>query len=334
MAHHGPMQMTSRFRTFQPKSFVSLLLTLTCLALSGCRGPAAGGSETPIGNVAEPAPASFSFAVACDMRSFAGSPPAGKRYFDGACEALKSVGAGAFLVSPGDCDPPGPVRATIDRYLGTNYLWYPVAGNHETGSAKNMQWLRDWSKEGIAHLVRRGPPGAENTTYSFDYGNSHFVMLNQYYDGRADAVGRGDLPEASLQWLAQDLAETRQPLVWVFGHKPITSLPDMDSGRVRHEQESVSTDDVRLARFLSLLKERRVRAYVCGHTHNTSVARVKGVWQLDAGHARGGGDKGAPSTFLKVRVAGADAWVDVYRADPNGLKYQLRQTVPLTERES
>ena len=268
------------------------------------------------------------------MRSFADSPPAGKRYFDGACEALKSVGAGAFMVSPGDCDPPGPVRATIDRYLGTNYLWYPVAGNHETSSAKNMNWLRDWSKEGIPHLVRRGPPGAENTTYSFDYGNSHFVMLNEYYDGRTDAVGRGDLPEASLRWLERDLAETRQPLVWVVGHKPIASLPDMDSGRVRHGKESLSTNDVRLARFLSLLKEHRVRAYVCGHTHNTSVARVKGIWQLDAGHARGGGDKGAPSTFLKVRVDGADAWVDVYRADPNGLRYQLRRTVALTKGES
>jgi hypothetical protein len=289
------------------------------LATLGLAVKAAAQTNTP----------AYAFAVAGDMRSFVGSAPAGKSYFDGACQALHELGAGEFMVSPGDCDPPGPVRAAIDRYLGTNYLWFPVAGNHETESVRTMDWLRHWAQGGIPHLVRHGPPGAENTTYSFDFNDSHFVMLNEYYDGSSETVRKDDLPEAALEWLEEDLANNHQPLAWVVGHKPIKSLPDMDTSRLRHAADSVSTNSAHLDKFLQILEKHQVRAYICGHTHSSSVAKVRGVWQLDSGHARGGGDVGAPSTFLKVRVAWSSAWVDVYRSNTNGFAYQLRKTVEL-----
>lgn len=271
----------------------------------------------------------FSFIAAGDMRGFVGPAPAGKQYFDGLCDALKAIGPGAFMISPGDCSPPGPIRSTIDQYLGTNYLWYPVAGNHDAEKSENMAWFRQWAEAGIPHLARRGPPGAEYTTYSFDFGNSHFIALNEYYDGRSDAVGKGDVPDAALAWLKDDLAATRQPLIWVFGHKPIESLPDMDTGKVSHKGESVTTNADRLELFMQLLKEHHVRAYICGHTHKSSVAKVKGLWQADSGHSRGAGDKSAPSTFLRFRISGLRAWVDVYRADANGEHYEARKTVEL-----
>lgn len=324
---------TSRMRTIallpnRRRTTLSLWgLALVCLALAACPAPAADLQSAQTVSSVTSAPDTFSFTIAGDMRSFVGPAPAGKRYFDGACEALQSIGAGAFMISPGDCDPPGPVRADLDRYLGTNYLWYPLTGNHETGNPKTMAWLRRWAQAGIPHLVRRGPPDAEDTTFSFDFGNSHFVLLNEYYGGRA--ARKTGLPAAALDWLQADLAATRQPLVWVVGHKPLRSLPDMDTGRVRHSKESVGADAVHLARFVQLLQAHHVRAYICGHTHDCSVAKVHGLWQLDSGHARGGGDTGAPSTFLKVRVAGPRAWVDVYRADRSGRHYRLRKTVEL-----
>jgi len=301
-----------------------------CIVLVGCKATAPTSARTPTAVGQSPStPDAFSFVAAADMRSYVGPAPGGKRYFDGACAAMQAVGAGAFMISPGDCDPPGPVRATIDRHLGTNYVWYPVLGNHELGNKTNLAWLREWARAGIPHLTRRGPPGAEDTIYSFEYGNSHFIALNEYYDGRSDAVRRDNLPDAAFDWLEQDLAATRKPLIWVFGHIPIQSLPDMDTGRDRHKGESLSKDPALLERFLQLLKRYRVRAYICGHTHNCSVARVKGVWQADSGHARGAGDKGAPSTFLKFRISGERAWVDIYRGDTNGVTYQLRKTVEL-----
>jgi hypothetical protein len=294
------------------------LAALAALWLTVC--PTSARQETP---------ADFSFVVAGDMRNFVGPAPAGKRYFDGACQAMRELGPGAFMLTPGDGDPPGPVRAALDRYLGTNYLWYPVAGNHETESDQTMAWLHHWAQAGIPHLVRHGPAGAEDTTYSFDFANAHFVMLNDYFDGHSERVRKDNLPEATFQWLEADLGATRQPLVFVVGHKPLQSLPDMDTGRLRHGNDSISTNAVQLARFTRLLQDHRVRAYICGHTHDTSVQRVDGIWQTDSGHARGGGDTGAPSTFLKFRIQGTRTWVDVYRADPTGSRYQLRKTVEL-----
>jgi len=284
-------------------------------------------------------PAEFSFVTAGDMRSFTeNTKPDGKRFFDGACEAMKRVGPGAFLISPGDFDPPSAVRAVIDQYLSPKFLWYVVVGNHEVENAAVMPWVRQWLASDIPHLVRRGAPGTQLSLYSFDGGPSHFVAIDTYPFAQAGnpgdkdkkgGKGQVDLTEETFQWLEDDLAATHQPFIWVIGHQPLESLPDMDSGRGRHGGESVSFDPARAARFAALLKKYHVRAYLCGHTHNTSVEKVQDIWQADSGHARGGGDAGSPSTFLKFRIVGENAWVDIYRADPTGREYALRKIVAL-----
>ncbi|HVS53290.1 MAG TPA: metallophosphoesterase [Opitutaceae bacterium] len=292
---------------------------------------------------AEPAPATaaeFSFCTAGDMRSFTeNTKPDGKRFFDGACEAMARVGPGAFLISPGDFDPPAANRAIIDRYLGPKFLWYVVVGNHEVENAAVMPWVRAWLAADIPHVVRRGLPGTQLTIYSWDFANSHFTAIDSYPWAKAgipgDTAKKGDkgkvdLTDETFKWIEDDLAATKQPVRWVIGHQPIESIPDMDGGRVRHGGDSVSYDAARAARFVELLKKYRVTAYICGHTHDTSVVKLaSGVWQCDSGHARGGGDAGSASTFLKFRVAGENAWVDIYRADPAGVEYTLRKTVPL-----
>jgi predicted phosphodiesterase len=271
----------------------------------------------------------FSFVVAGDMRNYVGPLHGGKRQFDGACEAIKQVGSGEFMIVPGDFDPPAPMQSMVDRYLGTNYVCYFVVGNHEVESAANMNWVRHWAQTGIPHLVQRGPAGAEATIYSFDFGNSHFVALSDYFDGRTDTSKKRGISDASMAWLEKDLTATRQPLIWVICHEPLQSVPDMDNGRVRHGDDSLIRDDTRRERFIDLLNRFHVRALLCGHTHDCSVEKIQGIWQVDSGHARGAGDPGAPSTFLKIRVSNERAWVDVYRADPNGEHYQLRKTIEL-----
>jgi hypothetical protein len=42
-------------------------------------------------------------------------------YYRGALEALKARVEGVFMISPGDIDPPGDSRWTIDQVLGTDY---------------------------------------------------------------------------------------------------------------------------------------------------------------------------------------------------------------------
>jgi hypothetical protein len=65
------------------------------------------------------------------------------------------------------------------------------------------------------------------------------------------------------------------------------AIPDMDNGRLRHQDDSLNKYPKSIFLFHQLLKKFNVAAYICGHTHNASIAKINGVWQIDAGHARG-----------------------------------------------
>ena len=111
--------------------------------------------------------------------------------------------------------------------------------------------------------------------------------------------------------------------MFVFGHEPAYPQPDAETGRERHVGDSLDAYPARRDRFWDLLRAYDVRAYICGHTHNYSAVRIDGVWQLDTGHARGKGDRGAPSTFIVVRVDGDRALFQTYRDDMAGGPYSL-----------
>jgi 3',5'-cyclic AMP phosphodiesterase CpdA len=227
------------------------------------------------------------FIVAADMRNFA-HPDKGTTHFSGACETIKEVGPGSFMISPGDLDvyPPSAVRDLIDDTIGKDYPWYAVLGNHDPESPSTMDYLRKYGMT-VPNVVNRGPEGSEETTYSFDWGDSHFVVLNQYFDGESDWGLKGEIVPELFDWLKADLAATTKDRIFVFGHEPIVAMPDMDNGRIRHQGDSLDEDEENAFAFHQLLLEYDVDAYFCGHTHNTSYAKVNGLWQLDPGHARG-----------------------------------------------
>jgi hypothetical protein len=227
------------------------------------------------------------FVVAADMRNFSAQGEWSKN-FSGACEAAKNVGAGAFMISPGDLDvdPPSAVREMISVVIGEDYPWYPVLGNHDPESPSTMRYLRAYGLT-VPNVVNRGPEGCEETTYSFDWGDVHFVVLNQYYDGVNDWGLEGDVVPELLDWLEADLAANTKQHVFVIGHEPLMPMPDMDNGRIRHSGDSLDEHPENAFRFHQVLLDHGVTAYICGHTHNTSYANINGLWQLDAGHARG-----------------------------------------------
>ena len=253
------------------------VVLILCVVLAGA--PPAVAAENPGDELV--------FIVAADMRNFAADGEWSKN-FSGACEAAKEIGAGAFMISPGDLDvdPPSAVREMIDRVLGKDYPWYPVLGNHDPESPSSMRYLRDYSMT-VPNVVNRGPKGCEATTFSFDWADTHFVVLNQYFDGVNDWGLEGDMVPELLEWLAADLAATTKRHIFVFGHEPLIPMPDMDNGRIRHQGDSLDEDPESAFAFYQLMLQHGVDAYFCGHTHNTSYAKINGLWQIDAGHARG-----------------------------------------------
>jgi predicted phosphodiesterase len=269
--------------------------------------------------------ASFSFGVAGDMRRFAGPDYRGSSYFLGTLEALRAAGPLAFLLIAGDFDPPHYAIEDVTTTLGPGFPLYPVVGNHDTSKAAYMAYIRGLNPGGtkLPNIICKGPRGSEETMYAFDWSDAHFVVLNEYFDGSSDTGANGDVTDATFAWLAEDLSTTTKPFIFVVGHDPAYIFPDMDSGRVRHEGGGLEVNLAHRNRFWKLLRDRHVTAYICGHTHNASAKKVEGVWQLDTGHARGKGDKGAPSTFIKVTVGGGDARYEYHRADSSGRNYKV-----------
>jgi len=277
----------------------------------------------------------FSFIVTADMRNYSGADGYDiSDYFRGVCEAIAGSGSGAFMISPGDIDPVEDVYWTIEQCLGSNYLWYPVVGNHElpgdgheSSYGANMDWLRtyDYDQNGAGappDIVNTGPTGCEETTFSFDYENAHFVIINEYYDGTSDTGTDGDVVDALYNWLVSDLSATDKQHIFIFGHEPAYPQPDEYNGRERHMTDCLNQHPDNRDRFWNLLGTADVAAYFCGHTHNYSSYYYNGVWQIDVGHSRGAGDTGAPSTFLRVTVNGnekSDISIDVYRDIHDGI---------------
>ena len=261
------------------------------------------------------------------MRNFAGSGSYNSaQYFRGALLGLQDAGGADLLFVPGDMDPVSGVDWTVRDVLGAGFRWYPVVGNHELPGAgsegslgENMDWLRSFA----VGLVNPGPAPCPTTTYSFDQQGVHFAVINEYCDSSSDAAAFGSISDTLYAWLQADLSASSAPLKLVIGHEPAFPQPDMDNARVRHVGDSLDMFPEDRDRFWALLVDRGVTAYICGHTHDFSIVQFSGVWQIDAGHARGLGDTGAASTFVIIQISGGQAFFQAYRDDSAGGPYRL-----------
>jgi len=273
---------------------------------------------------------SFHFTITADMRGY-------HIEFGNLLQAINDgPGPGIFHVSIGDIDDAIPEnRAQIDDKFGTTAMWYPIIGNHEAETPSDMDWLRTEYNTGNSgrtalkfNTNQDGPTGSVETTYSWDYGNAHFIALNQYWDGGttlgSDNATDGDIVPALYNWLATDLAANTKPFVFVFGHEPAFPF-------TRHVGDSLDKYATNRDAFWSLLEAEDVQAYFCGHTHYYSKhqgdeSHVGNVWQLDVGNA--GNDPGDSLTYLDVVVGSNQATVNVYRDGGTGI-FSLVESVNL-----
>ena len=301
--------MISLYRLFSAS--LRSLLGLTAFAF----GAELTGS-VPAGAAVSAAP-SFHFTVTSDLHD---NIPFCTSVFD----AVKAQpgGAGNFLISIGDLvDHDGQtsqnVRDLIDSRLGKATIWWTVPGNHDTKSSYQMAWLRAEFTKGHntraplrSRVLRPGPAGCAETTYSFDHGNVHFVMLNEYWNGKvepgSDGSTDGDIGPALREWLEADLKVTDKPFIFVYGHEP--AFP-----RHRHVGDSLDKYPANRDAFWALLAQYKVQAFFTGHIHYYYKETKDGVLQISDGAA--GKNVEGHQTFLRIVVDGVSAQVEAWQND-------------------
>lgn len=148
-------------------------------------------------------------------------------------------------------------RGVFDMYpaqLRTLPIW-PTLGNHDVFSSDSDPQTGPYFD--IFSLPTNaqagGVPSGTEAYYSFDYANIHFVTLD---------TNESDMSEGSpmLNWLASDLAATKQTwLIAYFHHPPYSFGHNSDN-----ETESI---EVR-ANVLPMLEEAGVDLVLTGHSHS------------------------------------------------------------------
>jgi hypothetical protein len=278
---------------------------------------------------ASPMPGSFHFTITSDIHQRADA-------YANVLDAMLagSGGQGAFQISVGDVvdsagQSPEVLRAVIDSKFGSQAVWYPVVGNHDTKSEPAIQWRRDEFNKGsggrppLKNAIKNpGPPGGTETTYSFDYGNAHFVILNEYYNGKADTGTGGDVVSALLEWLEADLAANTKPLIFVFGHEPAFV-------QSRHVGDSLDANVAHRDAFWKILVKYKVQAFFSGHTHYYYKELHEGVYQICDGNV-GKGSTEKHQTYLDVAVEADRAEVRVWQNDADGgTRWKVVETLTL-----
>ncbi|MDO8681902.1 MAG: metallophosphoesterase [Armatimonadota bacterium] len=170
-----------------------------------------------------------------------------------------------------------------------NAPWYFVPGNHEISRSTSENVLR--SK---LAMPTNGPSGYEETVYSFDYLNAHFVGLNSNHYGQVHHVQR--------TWLKTDLANTTQPHVFVMAHEPAYPYGP-------HKGSSLDVYATERDDFWNIMTTGRAAIYFCGHEHLYGRSKRGSIYQVVNGSC------GAP---LNSGYSGTTAQYHYVVVDVNG----------------
>jgi predicted phosphodiesterase len=190
------------------------------------------------------------------------------------------------------------VMAPVYNHKGIVWpaIW-PAVGNHEIRHRDDENNFRQVFQD----VYMNGPKEQKGLSYSFDFGNSHFCVINTdawYYGDPNDTTDdRADWHYIKyMDWLENDLKsafERGMKHIFTFSHEmpfPIgghlrDGLPNLG---MRFKGEIDSTRQWYLDRrdkFWNLMKEFKADAHICGHEHTYGRQEVNGVFQVLNGSA-------------------------------------------------
>lgn len=174
---------------------------------------------------------------------------------------------------------------------------WPIVGNHEIRHREDEDNFRDIFQD----VYMNGPEEQKGLSYSFDFENSHFCIMNTdawYYGDPADTTD--DKPNwhhiKYIDWVENDLKAAKErgvEHIFTFSHEmpfPIgghlrDGLPNLGKN---FKGEIDSTRQWYLDRrdkFWNIMQKYGADAHICGHEHTYGRQEVNGVFQVLNGSA-------------------------------------------------
>lgn len=144
---------------------------------------------------------------------------------------------------------------------------YEVVGNHDRTGGDKADTV--WQKE-FANLPTNGPSGFDKLTYSFDFGNSHFVVLD------SEKPHENYIDSAQQAWLEKDLSANKNPNVFVFDHEPAF-------GTSQAKKDGLDAHPAERDAFWSIIAKYHVTAVFNGHEHIHTRKKIGDTYQIVVG---------------------------------------------------
>jgi 3',5'-cyclic AMP phosphodiesterase CpdA len=174
-----------------------------------------------------------------------------------------------FMVNLGDTSENGGSGAMWDKFFEASKAVLPklpemvVQGNHDCFTAMYGQMAPEGMRNQFTTPANGPvtPLGLQNSCYSYDYGNVHFVVLDsQILEEALEAAGGGaDILAPQLSWLDKDLAaHSKAAFTVVMMHKPIY-----------YNVNTRANDE--LKPFIPVFDKYHVDIVMAGHDHQCAI---------------------------------------------------------------
>ncbi|MFA5777775.1 MAG: metallophosphoesterase [Parcubacteria group bacterium] len=212
----------------------------------------------------------FSFAILGDTQYF---KPGANGGFQKAVSSIKKINPN-LVFSVGDltsCDGGSECDTKYNNWknvLGNfSSKTYVIQGNHDRVGKEKAD--SSWQK--IFTLPTNGPAGFSELVYSFDYENSHFIVLD------SDKPKENDINSTQLDWLEGDLNKNTKENIFVFFHEPAYPTNSKIG-------ESLDVNAKDRDRLWNIMTSHKVTAVFSGHEHIQSRRKVNGLYQFVFGN--------------------------------------------------
>jgi hypothetical protein len=218
---------------------------------------------------------SFSFAVLGDTQSFDAKNPNGSFQ-----KAVRSIATDhkdiSLAFSVGDlvssCDGNNSCETKYNSWKSIMSpilsKTYEIQGNHDRTGKEKADAI--WQKE-FGSLPGNGPTGFSKLVYSFNFENSHFVVLD------SEKPEEGIINSAQIDWLEKDLVSTKKENIFVFYHEPAFQT----SIAAKHGLDAHSAERDAL---WNVITKYQVTAVFNGHDHIHTRKNIGGTYQIVVGN--------------------------------------------------